>query len=323
MNKGPFFLSFGVTLLALLGGCAQNTAPERAGGDRPAQQVARATPAVAPGEPANGIFPSEAPSIFASSAIMIDARTGRVLYYKNPDNRRAVASTQKLLTGLLVVERGGLDQRLTVASPDTWVVPTKLGIRPGEQYSRRQLLTAFMVNSSNDAAAALARDHSGSSEAFARAMNRRARELGAMNSNFRNPHGLTEEGQYSTARDIARIAYRAYREPELRQTMLMPSYAFRHAGGRTANLRATNRLLERSNIFNGMKTGYTNASGRCLVTSARWPGGEVIVVQLGSQTRYIFDDAEKLVRWQMNRTGGRFAEAREDAPAPAEEVTGG
>lgn len=304
--------------LILIAGCAHppsSSNTNAAGGDAP---VRRAVAAVAPGGPVHGQFPADAPAIRADSAILIDARTGRVLFYKNPDQRRAVASTQKLLTALLVTEQGDLDRTITVAAPDTNVVPTKLGIRPGEQYTRRTLLTAFMVNSSNDAAAALARDHSGSQLAFAAAMNQRARELGAENSNFRNAHGLTEEGQYSTARDIARIAFRAYREPYLRQTMLMPSYAFRHAGGRTANLRATNRLLERSNMFTGMKTGYTRASGRCLVSSATLPSGrQVILVQLGSETRFIFNDAERLANWLISREGGQVAQTSSSFNIPA------
>ncbi len=155
----------------------------------------------------------------------------------------------------------------------------------------------MMVKSANDAAATLARTAAGSQPAFASLMNAKARGLGAYSSNFLNPHGLTEPGQYSTARDVARIAHAAYRDPVLRDMMRRQSYTFRHADGRTTTLKATNKLLPRSSIYNGMKTGYTVASGRCLVASASLPGGDVILVQLGSTTNSIFDDAERMVEW--------------------------
>lgn len=269
-------------------------------------EVRRAEPApprVAPPLDGGGVGPrpSGAPSIYADSAILIDARTGRTLYEKNADKVRAVASTQKLLTGLLVVERGGLDQSLTTAGSDTRVEPTKLGFGSGEIYRRRDLLTAMMVKSSNDAAEALARDHSGSSQAFAMAMNAKARQLGASQSHFKNPHGLTLPGQYSTARDIARIAHHAYRDRTLRSMMMRPSYTFHYNNGRSITLKATNKLLKRSPMYNGMKTGYTSASGRCLVTSASARGQDLILVQLGSKSQYIFDDAERMIQWQLGR----------------------
>lgn len=239
---------------------------------------------------------------------MIDARTGRTLYYKNPDDVRPVASTQKLVTAMVLLEQGPLDAQVTVAQADTLVEPSRLNLRPGDVYSRRQLLNAMMVKSSNDAAACLARTSAGSIAGFSVLMNAKARELGAGNSWFRNPHGLPAPGQHSTARDMARIAFAAYRQPELRQMMRQRSYVFRFNSGRTTVLETTNKLLDRSPIFTGMKTGYTNASGRCLVTSAALPGQEVILVQLGSDTSHIFNDAEKLVSWQAR--SGYLASAR-------------
>ncbi len=256
---------------------------------------------------------SDKPSLYATSAILIDAHTGKTLFEKNPDERRAVASTQKLLTALLVAERGGLDSYVTTAASDTRVEPTKLGFGPGERYTRRSLLNAMMVKSCNDAAEALARDYAGSSAAFAAAMNAKARQLGAYNSHFVNAHGLTEPGQYSTARDIAKIAYAAYRNPTLRQMMKMPSYTFRFNNGRVATLKATNSLLTRSDVFNGMKTGYTQASGRCLVSSMSRGGRDLILVQLGSRTKYIFDDAARVMQWGYENA--REAYAQHDASA--------
>ncbi|MET0253611.1 MAG: serine hydrolase [Terrimicrobiaceae bacterium] len=253
---------------------------------------------------AGQVWPSGAPAIRARAAIMIDARSGLTLYQKHADFRTQVASTQKLLTALIILKRGDLDRRLLVSPQDTYVEPSKLGLRASQSYTRRTLLSAMMVKSENDAAAALARDCAGSSAAFASAMNTTAWELGAHNSHFANPHGLPAY-QYSTARDMARIAFRAYREPFLRRLMASRYYTFVYANGRRKTLENTNKLLKRSPIFNGMKTGYTYAAGRCLVSSASAGGREVILVQFGSKTQYIFDDAERVMRWGL-RQGRTF-----------------
>lgn len=242
------------------------------------------------------IWPKNAPPIKAESAILIDARTGDVLFQKNADTRRQVASTQKLLTALLVARRGNLDQTITIARPETLAEPIKLNLKVGERYPRRQLLEAIMVKSANDACAALARDHSGSESAFALQMNSTAKSLGATSSHFANSNGLPAS-QYSTARDIARIAYHAYRIPVLREMMLKQTSLFRHNNGKVTRLEATNKLLAASPEYTGMKTGYTNAAGRCLVSSGKLNGREVILVQLGSKTKYIFADASKTMRW--------------------------
>src|SRR6476619_8344584 len=139
---------------------------------------------------AGPVWPLQAPAIHAHAAIMVDARTGLTLYQKHADAHIQVASTQKLLTALIILSRGNLDGQLFIAPPDTYVEPSKLGLRPGQSYTRRTLLSAMMVKSENDAAAALARDHSGSVSAFAAAMNNAAWQLGAHNSHFANPHGL-------------------------------------------------------------------------------------------------------------------------------------
>jgi D-alanyl-D-alanine carboxypeptidase (penicillin-binding protein 5/6) len=270
-----------------LAGC---TAPREVRRAEPARAPVASAPSDAP------LWPANAPSIYAQSAIMIDARSGEVLFQKNADARRVPASTQKLLSALLVTRRGSLDAPVTIMPEDTRVEPTRLGLRPGERYSRRELLQSLMVKSSNDACAALARDHSGSESAFVESMNRAAWSLGARSSYFVNSHGLPAP-QFSTARDIARIAFHAYRDPTLRRMMQTQLYFFRHNNGRVTRLEATNKLLKRSAAYNGMKTGYTDAAGRCFVSSGRLNGREVILVQLGSKTRYIFDDAERIMRW--------------------------
>lgn len=280
----PVFLLLSVLFIA---GCASPREVRRA---VPAAPTVAASPSSAP------VWPANAPSLAAQSAIMIDARSGEVIFQKNADAHRVPASTQKLLTALLIARRGDLDAPVTVMPEDTHVEPTKLGLRSGERYTRRSLLETIMVKSCNDACRALARDHSGSDPAFAATMNRAAWSIGARNSYFVNSNGLPAP-QYSTARDISRIAYLAYREPVLRRMMRERAVYFRHNNGRVTVLKATNKLLARSPAFNGMKTGYTDAAGRCLVSSGRLNGREVILVQLGSKTKYIFDDAERVMRW--------------------------
>lgn len=279
-------------LLFVLAACSTPPEPPPTRSAIPSQPVAL-TPVGA-----TAVWPANAPTIYAQSAILIDARSGRVLFQKNADIPRQVASTQKLLTALVIARSGNLGQMVRIHPADTQVEPTKLGVRVGEQYTRRQLLEVLLVKSCNDCAAALARDHSGSVEAFAYEMNALARQLGAQSSHFVNPHGLPAS-QYSTARDMARIAYRAYQEPVLRTIMAKPSVSFVFNSGRVKTLTSTNELLKRSPIYNGMKTGFTNAAGRCLVTSASNGWRELILVQLGSKTRYIFNDAERVIAWGM------------------------
>lgn len=305
MNLRVLFPALALGLLA--GGCTV-IEPER----RPISTSPREQPANAPKPPsalaaspvaAGPVWPLDAPAIYATSAILIDAQTGQTLFQKNADLVRQVASTQKILTALLVVEDGGLDKTVVIQRVDTAVEPTVLGLRAGQTSTRRELLTALMVKSCNDAAAALARDVAGSTTAFSALMNERAAQLGAQSSHFVNPHGLPGP-QYSTARDMTRIAMRVYRSPDLRSMMRLPGYTFRFSNGRTRSLQSTNKLLGVAPGVDGMKTGFTNAAGRCLITSATLNGRSYILVQLGSRTSYIFDDAARMIQWAASRHGG-------------------
>lgn len=238
------------------------------------------------------LYPASFPVVLADSVLVLDIRTGRTIGHKNPDRRRAVASTQKLLSALLILERGGLERQVTIAHEDTLQPPSKMYLKVGERYTRRELLSVVLVKSANDAAAALARDHSGSTGGFAEAMNRRARVLGAGDSRFVNAHGLTEAGQYSTARNIAKIAMVAYRQPFVRDMARRQSVSVRGK-----NYKATNKLLKRMVQCTGLKTGYTVASGRCFVCTAKMGAREVMVVQLGSKESVIWKDTERLLWW--------------------------
>jgi D-alanyl-D-alanine carboxypeptidase (penicillin-binding protein 5/6) len=244
---------------------------------------------------------SKAPSIHAASYILVDARSGDVIAAREADDARGVASTQKILTALIVAETGNLDQPIRVAASDVAVEPSKLGVKPGEMYTRRQLLIGFLVKSANDVANVLARDNAGSIAAFGEKMTARARSLGAMNSVFRNPHGLTAEGQHSTARDMARIALAAYRNPVIRDAVRRKYFTFKYASGRTVTLENTNDLLGRMPECDGMKTGYTVPAGRCLISCAHNWKREVILVQLGTKTKYIWNDGATMMRYGLGR----------------------
>lgn len=244
---------------------------------------------------------TSAPKIMASSYILVDARNGSVLAARNADTVRGVASTQKLLTALVVAEAGDLDKTVRIAASDVNVEPSKLGVKPGEVYTRRQLLYAFLIKSSNDVANVLARDNAGSVGAFCAKMNAKARSVGATQSCFCNPHGLTARGQYSSARDMARIAMAAYRNPIIRDAVKRKYYTFRYNSGRTITLENTNEILGRMSECDGMKTGYTVAAGRCLVSTAHNWRKEVLLVQLGTKTKYIWNDGIAMMRWGLSK----------------------
>ena len=243
--------------------------------------------------------PEGIPKTSAASVIVVDANSGKILYEKNADQTRVPASTQKLLTALIVAESGFLDRTVTVQPVDTLAEPVKLNIKAGDTYQRIDLLRALLVKSPNDVARCLARDNAGSIEAFAQIMNRRAQELGAVHSHFVNPNGLPIPGQYSTARDLSLIARAAYANPTIRSIVCLPQLVFRYANGRTRELENTNKLLRRLPYCNGMKTGYTDAAGKCLIASGTRPGKDVIVVVLGDSSSKVWRDASALLSWGL------------------------
>ena len=198
-----------------------------------------------------------------------------------------------------MLDTGDIDKPVTIAPSDLNCEPTRLNVKPGDVYTRRELLKVLIVKSANDIGRALARDVGGDQETFAMLMNRKAASLGMRNSHFRNPHGLTEPGQYSTARDMAIAARAAYRSPLVRAYASTKSYSFRFNDGRTRLLENTNKVLKTLPYCNGLKTGTTNASGRCLVSSGSLGGRSVIVVVLKSNSPNIWTDSTKLLRWAL------------------------
>lgn len=253
------------------------------------------------------------PKIFAKAALIVDAKSGTILYEKRADEKRAVASTQKLLTALIVSQAGELEKQVKVEKTDTRVEPSKVGIRTGVEYPRLLLLQSLLVKSGNDVARCLARDHSGGQDAFQPVMNAKARALGMGDSHFVNAHGLTEEGQESTARDMAKLAFVAHQDDNIRAAVQMESLEFPKKGW-VDNLPNTNQILPLT-FVTGMKTGFTNAAGRCLVSSGEYNGREVIAVVLGSDLKNVWNDSEALLRWAMKvpENVGRPVVEEEDA----------
>src|SRR5262249_15654079 len=227
------------------------------------------------------------------------ANSGRILYEKNADQVRQAASTQKLLTALIVAETGFLDRPVTVQSSDSMCDPVKLGIKSGETDQRMGLLRALLGESPNDGSRFLGGENAGSVDAFAQIMNRRAVQLGAVHSHFLNPNGLPVPGQYSSARDLATIARAAYANPTIRSIVCLPQLVFRYANGRTRELENTNKVLKRLPFCNGMKTGYTEAAGHCLIASGSRPGRDIIVVVLGDTKSGVWTDAASLLSWGL------------------------
>lgn len=241
------------------------------------------------------------PQVVAESVLVVDLATNLNLYAKNADIKRPVASTQKIITALCVLDAGNLDKTVTITNYDSACEPTKLYLKPGEKYTRRELLKVLMVKSANDVSRALARDIGGSVQGFAVLMNRKCQQLGMRNSNFVNPNGLTEPGQYSTARDMSIAARYAYQSPLLRSYFNTQAYNFHYCDGRICKIENTNKLLKKVSFINGMKTGTTNASGRCLISTGEVNGRSVLCVVLKSNSANIWNDSERLLRWALDQ----------------------
>ncbi len=239
-----------------------------------------------------------APRPDCAAVCVIDPRTGNILYSHNADERRQVASTQKIITALCVCDAGNLHKPVRIEAADRRVSPIRMNLKVGDVYRKGDLLQAMLTGSFNDLAMTLARDTAGSVENFARMMNARARRMRMYNSHFVNPSGLPAE-QYSTAHDMALAACYAYNNPVIRNCINIPNYDFVRADGSIRRVNTTNRLLHAHPWVHGMKTGYTNAAGKCLISCGTKDGRAVIVVILGSTNRKIWGESLKYLRWAL------------------------
>jgi len=209
------------------------------------------------------VLPLRSHAVSAKRACVLDALSGRVLYEKNPDERSLIASTTKIMTALIVCEQCNVLDRMRIPKEAVGIEGSSMYLQEGEVLTLQELLYGLMLSSGNDAAVALAIYCGGTVEGFAELMNDKARNLGLRNTHFENPNGLDSPGHYSTARDLAKLSAYAMENPIFRKTvstkslMLGQRYLTNH-----------NKLLWRVAGADGVKTGYTKAAGRILVSSA-------------------------------------------------------
>lgn len=216
---------------------------------------------------------AEAVEVSAAAAVLMDADSGRLLYEKNGEKRMLIASTTKLMTALVALEQGGLQQEITVTGSHM-AEGSSMYLRPGEKLTLETLLYGLLLSSGNDAALAVTECMGGAAPFVAR-MNEKAAELGMENTHFANPNGLDDEEHYSTAEDMAKLAAAAMNDPVLRR---VASTRTARIGGRT--LTNHNKLLSRVEGCVGLKTGYTKAAGRTLVSCAERDGVRLVAVTL-------------------------------------------
>ncbi len=254
----------------------------------------------------------------------MDAATGLVLYQREPDLPLPPASTTKVVTAIVALESERLKKELIrVTKTATRVPPSKIRLRPGQAMSIEHLLYSVLLSSANDASLVLAEGIGGSVEHFAEMMTLKARKLGAMNSQFMNPHGLTAPGHYSTARDLALIFNYAIKNPnflEIVQTKarsvspISSGSTNKGRRGRSIPVRNHNRLLWSFEGAIGGKTGYTYSAQRCFVGGVSRNGVTLIVSILGS--RDLWGDTRRLLEYGLqNYETLRVASARAAAPS--------
>ena len=222
-------------------------------------------------------FPVEVFAVSAECAIVMDASTGRVLYERKADERSLIASTTKIMTALVICEQCNVLDRMRIPKEAVGIEGSSMYLREGEILTIQELLYGLMLQSGNDAAVALAIYCGGTVEGFAELMNDKARQLGLDGTHFVNPNGLDSPGHYSTARDLAALAAYAMENPIFAQTVSTKSIK---VGQRY--LTNHNKLLWRIDGADGVKTGFTKAAGRILVSSAIREGRRLVCVTINA-----------------------------------------
>ncbi|HEX7713535.1 MAG TPA: D-alanyl-D-alanine carboxypeptidase family protein, partial [Bacillota bacterium] len=245
------------------------------------------------------------PQTGATAAVLMNARTGKLLYAKNSDRTMAPASTTKIMTAILVLEHLPLDRVVKIQSSAASKEGSSMYLVAKEQKTVRELLYGLLLVSGNDAATALAQAVSGTEANFAKLMNKKAALLGMKNSHFLNASGLPAKGHYSTAYDLALLTRYAMQNGNFAKIVSTKVKEVPGAkAGQTRRLINHNKLLWRYQYTTGVKTGYTIAAGGCLVSTASHDGVSLISVVLKSS--YIYDDSQKLLSYgfkQSSRTG--------------------
>ncbi len=239
---------------------------------------------------------SRKPVVNAHSAILMDATTGKIIYKKNSNAIMAPASTTKIMTAILVLEKLSLDQRVTVGANGVSQEGTSIGLKPYETKTVRELLYAMMLHSGNDAATILAQAVSGTENKFGELMTKKAKLIGMSATKFKNASGLPVVGHSSTAYDMALLTRYALKNGNF---AVIVNTKFKNITGakpgKVRKLRNHNKLLWKYPYTTGVKTGYTINAGGCLVSSASYKGKTLIAVVL--KTRTIYDDSIKMFNY--------------------------
>lgn len=226
------------------------------------------------------------PQVAARGAALVDGETGRVLWGRNEEKTMEMASTTKIMTAMLILEKYGMDEIVTVSKNAAAQPDVQMGLKEGEQWYVGDLLRAMMLQSYNDAAVALAEHASGSVEAFCMEMTAKAKALGAANTVFGTPNGLDSslslEQHHTTAADLGLLTAWALEDPVFREIISLPSHSFTDVtGARSHTAVNTDRFLQMYDGAIGVKTGYTNKAGNCFVGAAERDGARLIAVVLG------------------------------------------
>lgn len=235
--------------------------------------------------------------ISAGSALLFDLGTQKVIYAKAPHSRRAPASTTKLMTAQVILERVPLDRVVRIPGWVKSIEPSKVYLKPGEHYRVRDLLHAALISSANDASEVLAISSAGSRAEFAKWMNAKARSIGCRDTHFTNASGLPLGSQYSTVYDLTLIMKEAQRNPFIVDSLGRKYHSIRSLEGRKTGLRNHNRLLWRSERSIIGKTGWTRKGRHCFVGRIQWGGREVLVSLLGSHR--LWKDLKILLDYQF------------------------
>ena len=238
-------------------------------------------------------------STSAKAMCVMEASTGRVLYGKNRHEKLPMASTTKIMTAITAIENcSNLDERFEISPRAVGIPGTSLYLRKGETLSIRELLYGLMLISGNDASFAIGERIGGNVENFIDMMNKTAQKIGALSSHFDNTHGLDSQTHYTTAEDLAKITSYAMQNNTFREIVSKKNTKIVSGEGKTRYLKNKNRLLNSLNGCNGVKTGFTNDAGRCLVSSAERDGMNLVCVVLNCGP--MFEESSQLLEKGFN-----------------------
>lgn len=241
-------------------------------------------------------------SIEGETCVLMDVKTGKVLYEKDAHKQMEPASTTKIMTAIVALENGDLNDTVTIGSSPPLLEGSKINLKKGEKLTLEQMLYGMLLNSGNDAALAIAEHIGKSSSNFVKMMNKKTKEIGAKETNFVNPTGLPDENHLTTAYDLALISrYAILNLPKFREitsTKNLEMHSTNMSGNR--KLENTNELLRKYEGADGIKTGYTSAAGRTLVASATKDGWQLLAVVLKSNWFDIWPDATSLLDYGFN-----------------------